>query len=243
MLNRILATLGVMAVLTLAVSCGDAARTNPSATLADASSQEPSSRVEDRIGGPPGDEADTGPVHVVVPNYPANPGPAETYGPLRLLPWGYGDPPGSVKAEPTCAAPGAALDDQAVLRASYLYVDEASIYIPAGFAYEPPSSDYMCGREVRDIVWKIYRAGTSGGDGIQISRSPADRPLDVRVPPVDSVLVLEKGTIGNAPAVFLRSKVGGGPQFIYMVDGGIATRIMGDGLEFSELQKVAESLR
>ena len=208
-------------------------------TRALTSGQEPSTRVEVRATGPSGQQ---GPVNVQVPNYPKNPGPAVVKGPFRILPYGYEDAPGSAPArsEPACASPEAGLDIPALIQASDLYVTVG--YIPAGFTYQPPTTDYLCGREVRDIVWRF--PGAIGATEISISRSRRPLPLDVRVPPVDSWVALEEGTVVGAPAVFFRSKPGqGGPQRLYVIDRGITTEIIGDIADFAELLKVAESLR
>lgn len=202
--------------------------------------QEPSTRVERRDLGPSGQQ---GPVNVQVPNYPKNPGPAVVKGPFRILPYGYEDPPGSAPArsEPTCASPEAGLNVQELIRASDLYVSVG--YIPAGFTYQPPTTDYLCGRQVRDIVWRFVKSLGDKQAEISISRSRRPLPLDVRTPPVDSWVALEEGTVAGAPAIFLRSKAGQGGQSLYVVDAGITTQIEANVADFAELLKVAASLR
>ena len=203
--------------------------------------REPSTRIETRSVGPSGQE---GPIDVIVPNYPSNPGPAQTKGPYRLLPYGYEDPPGSAQPpqDPPCAKAEAGLNQQDLIRASNLYVTVG--YVPAGFTYEPPTTDYLCGREVRDIVWRFLKRTGDAQAEISISRSRRALPLDVRVPPLDSWVTLEEGTVAGAPAIFVRSKPGqGGPQTLYIIDRGITTLILGDVADFNELVKVAESLR
>ncbi|MHB8377717.1 MAG: hypothetical protein ACYDEB_12300 [Dehalococcoidia bacterium] len=208
-------------------------------TRALTSGQEPSTRVEVRATGPSGQQ---GPVDVHVPNYPKNPGPAVVKGPFRILPYGHEDAPGSAPArsEPPCGTAEAGLDISALIRASDLYVTVG--YIPAGFTYQPPTTDYLCGREVRGIVWRFPKHGTA--NEIIILRSRPRLPVDVRVPPVDSWVALEEASVRGAPAIFLRSKPGqAGGQELSFVSGGIYTRIEGGVADFGELIKVAESLR
>lgn len=207
------------------------------ATRTGSSGQEPSTRVEQRATGPAGQP---GPVTVIVPNYPANPGQSVTQGAFRILPFGYSDPANSTAIPLTpCASPRADVADPALVAASGLAATVG--YIPAGFTDSPPVASVVCGPSVQEIKWVFHGKGASS---VEIVRGRARLPFDVRTPPIDSWNTLEAGSVNGLQAVFLRNKPGQfGPQSIYFVEGNMLTIINGDVFDFSELLKVAESLR
>src|ERR1700675_3051779 len=67
----------------------------------DSSEQEPSTQIEQWATGPAGQ---SGPVTVIVQNYPKDPGEPVTKGDFRLLPFGYADHNTPVP-QPTCEKP------------------------------------------------------------------------------------------------------------------------------------------
>jgi hypothetical protein len=204
-------------------------------TRSGSSGQEPSTRAEQFATGPAGQP---GPVTVIVPNYPANPGQPVAKGPFRLLPFGYADPNTPVP-QPKCEKPSVNAADPAVVKADSLYADVA--YIPDGFQSAPPVATVVCGAEIRELKWSL--PGPKAAP-LEILRGRAHVPFDVRVPPVDSWYTVEDGFVNGLPAIFLRNKVGQqGPQTIYFFKGDVLTIVDGPVQDFSELVKVAENLR
>lgn len=197
--------------------------------------QEPSTRVEQWATGPAGQP---GPVTVIVPNYPANPGAPVVKGSFRLLPFGYADPNTPVP-QPTCEKPSVNAADPAVVKADSLYVDVG--YIPSGFQSASPAATVVCGDEIRELKWSL--PGPKAAP-LEILRGRAHVPFGVRVPPVDSWYTVEDGFVNGLPAIFLRNKPGlQGPQTIYFFQGDVLTIVDGPIQDLSELIKVAESLR
>ena len=269
MLNGVLATLAATAVLALAVSCGGAVRTEPTATScvsvfepdgivtraalgtqppvpgfkttivpcpSPRTTTEPSTRIETRTEGPSGQP---GPIDVIVPNYPANPGTPWTSGPFRILPYGFNPTPPPAPPLATVTPDVELHSTDPTMVASAPFFAKVS-YVPAGFSYAEPWVSLMRAGKPTEIVWRF--PGKDAAE-IQISRGLRSLPVEVSVPPPDSWVELKEGSINGNPAIFLVSKPGqGGPQSLYFVDGDVTTEIIGDVADFDELVKVAESL-
>lgn len=199
------------------------------------SGQEPGTRVEQRATGPAGQP---GPVTVIVPNYPTDPGQPVTKGSFRLLPFGYRDPNTPV-ATATCEKASVNAADPAVVRDASLYVDVG--FVPGDFQAGQPAATLVCGADVRELKWSL--AGPKAAP-LEIVRGVAQIPFDIRIPPIDSWYAVEDGAVNGSPAIFLRNKPGQqGPQTIYFFEGDVLTIIKGPVEDFSDLLKVAESLR
>lgn len=197
--------------------------------------QEPSTRSEQRTVGPSGQE---GPVTVIVPNYPEDPGEPVTKGEFRLLPFGYTDPNTPVP-QPTCEKPSVDAANSEVLKSASSYANVG--YVPNGFQSASPSATVVCDAEIRELKWSL--PGPKAAP-LEIVRGPARKPYDIRVPPPESWYTVEDGLVNGMPAIFLRNKPGLlGPQTIYFFQGDVLTIIEGPVQDLAELIKVAEGLR
>ncbi len=202
--------------------------------------KEPSSRVERRDVGPSGQP---GPIDVIVPNFPADPGPAQTKGPYRLLPYGYVDPPPYVypTAKP-CSRPIVDGSDPRVARTAKFYLEPS--YTPPGFSPPTVRATEICGTEVGELQW-VFES-TASKNPIEMNIWKPDLPFDIRIPPDDSWATLQDGSINNVPAIFLRDKPGqGGGQALYLILNGdtLVNMSAASAVDFSELVKIASSLQ
>jgi hypothetical protein len=78
---------------------------------------------------------------------------------------------------------------------------------------------------------------------IEVTRGAAELPYEIQKPPEDSWLEVETTKIGKSLAVLLRAKPGqAGPEAIYLADGNVVTVVTGDGADFADLWKLAESI-
>ncbi|MBI5283499.1 MAG: hypothetical protein HY874_00250 [Chloroflexi bacterium] len=226
----------VVLVLAMAVAAGGYALLR--ASTHQSPSPQPSQRIEIWKTGPAGQ---VGPVTVIVPNFPANPGQPKRVGPFRLLPFGYFDPVGSTPVPyPTCERPTI---DRAVVDAAIAAsrVNAHSRHVPAGFTVQPAETEVVCGGDIRAIRWTLTRVG---GGPIEIHRGIAPLPFDVRVPPDTSWYSVREGSVRGRPAVFEENKPGeGGTEGIYFADGDIITIVHGNiHNDFGELLRIAEGI-
>lgn len=198
-------------------------------------SEEPATIVETVATGPAGQP---GPTDIQKPNVPDDPGEPTTYGPFRLVPFGYDDPADSTRVPvPSCGNPGIT-SDLALLQSSVL--DAGDIYVPQGFAKDLPVVATTCDGEVAGAKWQF--AGDQAAL-IEVVRRYAPTPIDVRRPQEDGWNELLKTEVEGVPAVGLRVKSGQpGPQALYLYSNGVLTLITANVGDFAEVLKIAQSL-
>jgi hypothetical protein len=173
--------------------------------------------------------------------FPDDPGEPLDLFPFRLLPPGYPDP--AIQA-PTRQ-----------VERDFLETEDASLlpssrawfrinHIPVGYEVGPGPLGVLVDGQAARVAWTFESKGAGLGM-VWVWRTDARvwpdlLPIDVRVTPCDSSIVIEKTTFHGHPAIVERDRDGGAPNKLTFVSNEIETYLYGD-VPLEELFRLAES--
>lgn len=189
-----------------------------------------------------------GPVNVIRPELPEDPGEPTMYGPYRLVPYGYDKPLTYEGLKMSSGPTGVEVTrDAEVARASSLYAEPA--YLPEGYVLTHLSG--MGRGDAEEAVALQYKRP---GNVISVTRTRFTfRPLDVHLWAPGAGVAVETGTIAGAPAVFSYPKPETPfplPVIVAFMEGDINTIVTARGFTreqpappLEEVIKIAESIR